>query len=363
MNFLRKLTRTVRGALLQRGPRLALLACLATVLVHGPAYSAVVYKLTDLGTLGGNSSYGTAINDNGTAVGRADIIGGSPFEAHAFRWTPGGGLDDISGGLGHSLALDVNNAENVVGQANLQAFRWTPDNGIVFIDPGNNGVASDLNEASEAVGCRFDTCTSGGGRTIRWNASDTPTLLFPLFGSQGVAINDSNQFVATIGGGGGYYSDGSTLTLLTSIIPTDLNNSRQIVGSVGSSPALLDFDSNTTTLLGKLAPSDTISRAFGINEVGTIVGVSQPTGAFIYDSENGLRSLTSMLAPEFAGWTVFDAQDINNKGQIVGQGRLNDVYHAIILTPVPEPTALALATVALASFAVTAGYRSERKCE
>src|SRR4029079_3671624 len=36
-----------------------------------------------------------------------------------------------------------------------------------------------------------------------------------------------------------------------------------------------------------------------------------------------------------SGWELLDGSDINDAGQITGQGLINDEYHAYLLTPVP----------------------------
>jgi hypothetical protein len=50
--------------------------------------------------------------------------------------------------------------------------------------------------------------------------------------------------------------------------------------------------------LGKLLPSDASSEAFGINSLGTIVGVSENAG-FLWDGVNGMQALTSLLDPKY----------------------------------------------------------------
>jgi hypothetical protein len=42
-----------------------------------------------------------------------------------------------------------------------------------------------------------------------------------------------------------------------------------------------------------------------------------------------------------AGWTLTEAWDINNAGQIVGYASFNGLNRAFLLTPVPEPTTVA----------------------
>jgi len=311
---------------------LILLCTPTAVLALGP------YIVTDLGTLGGTSSYGTAINDAGHAVGYSTLAGG---QTRAFIWTPGGGMQNLGAlGSGDSQALDINNNDNVVGVTSNQAFRWTSPGGMILLDSANNGKASGLNNSDAAIGERNLTSVD---RTIKWDGSNTLSSPFPLSNSRGAALNDLGQLVVQSGSAGAYNNGvNSTLTPLP-LIPTDLNNSRFITGSTGEIASVLDFDSNVFTSLGKLSPTDSFSNALGINAAGTIVGVSQGSGGFVADATyTSIISLTSLLDTGFAGWTILSADDVNSAGQIIGVGQFNGVTHAVILTPVPEPTSCLL---------------------
>ncbi len=332
-------------------------AFLSAAVLQTPALAAQFYTVTDLGTLGGASSFGAALNDNGHAVGYSLDANG---DTRAFYWTPGGGMQNLGiVGTGSSRALDINNNDHVVGQTGGKAFRWTSETGMVLIDSANNGSANGLNNSDVAIGSRNVAATQ---RTIRWSSTNTAANPFPLSNTAGAAINDLGQFVGTSAWGiSGYYSNGTTNTSLGAFLPTDLNGDREIVGSVGGVAALLDFDTNMTTLLGKLSPGDLSSNALGINESGTIVGVSGASGAFIADSTLSLTSLTSLLDTGFAGWSILTATDINNAGQIIGVGRFNGVDHAVILNLVPEPNAVVTAIFALATLLSFTGHNRLRR--
>lgn len=80
---------------------------------HAFLYSGGV--MTDLGTLGGNFSNGFAINSSGQIVGLSDFVGAPFAAAHAFLYS-GGVMTDL-GALGgiDSRAFGINDSSQVVG--------------------------------------------------------------------------------------------------------------------------------------------------------------------------------------------------------------------------------------------------------
>src|SRR5262249_16471180 len=65
--------------------------------VHAQKYHAFIYNpgsgLTDIGTLGGDTSYAIGINDSGTMVGYSYLA--DNVTRHAFTWTASGGMVDL----------------------------------------------------------------------------------------------------------------------------------------------------------------------------------------------------------------------------------------------------------------------------
>jgi len=80
--------------------------------------------MTDLGTLGGSSSYGTAINMSNHVAGYS-MLNSSYNATHAFLYN-GGTLVDLGSlspgvlGADYSVALGINNSDTVVGYSYLQ---------------------------------------------------------------------------------------------------------------------------------------------------------------------------------------------------------------------------------------------------
>jgi probable HAF family extracellular repeat protein len=111
----------------------------ATLFTHG--------QKIDLGTLGGQSSYASGINDSGTIVGASQIASGV---THAFVYMSGKMTDlgvlntDVKSSLfgnAYSAATGINNAGEIVGSSNSRAFLYENGkmldlNNLVSLPPG-----------------------------------------------------------------------------------------------------------------------------------------------------------------------------------------------------------------------------------
>jgi probable HAF family extracellular repeat protein len=306
------------------------------------------YLLTDLGTLGGITSTGAAINDSGYVVGTSTTSGGvtNAFEYNPVTQT----MTNLSTVTGQATLAPtgINNSNvisgNTVVAGTPTANRYDSVNGLFSLGAG---AARGINNGGVIIG----SITSGiQHRTEEWSATNVPSTLFPSLNTQGYAIDNSGHFAGRTGSGsgtGGYYSNGSNqFTFTTGIagfLPNKMSSNDIIAGLDESTVQAAMYNTATSTLtdLGFLLPTDTSSQAFGINDAGTIVGTSGSAG-FLWTSTGGMQSLTSLLSSQFSGWTITSAAAINNSGQILAQGEFNGANHAVILT-VPEPRALLLA--------------------
>ena len=120
--------------------------------------------ITDLGILGGSSSWATGINDAGQVVGYSTT---ASFDYHAFVWTASGGMRDL-GTLGGawSEATSINDAGHVTGYSytasvDYHAFMWTPGGSMRDLGTlgGADSLATGINDAGQVVG--YST-TAGG---------------------------------------------------------------------------------------------------------------------------------------------------------------------------------------------------------
>ncbi len=114
----------------------------------GNPNNSIAYRWTqalgfqDLGTLGGDSSWGYAISDDGQVVTGYSWTGSNPVDL-AFRWTPGTGMVGlpIAGGLTNHFGWAMNGAGTaIVGTGYTNAgeviFRWTQAGGTENLGPG-----------------------------------------------------------------------------------------------------------------------------------------------------------------------------------------------------------------------------------
>lgn len=318
---------------------LSALACL----IFSTSAWAVDYIITDLGTLGGTTSYARGINNNGQVVG---AVGTADGLEHAFLYSNGSMIDLGTLGGTYSYAFSINNNGQVVGSARTdedQDHAFLYGNGSM-IDLGTLGgmysYARDINNNGQVVG--YDILGEYGEMRAFLYSNGSMIDLFPGSGGGAVGINNNGQVLGSAYGSTVIYSNGN-LDYLDFGGPGDafgINDNGKVVGSHESPPggwawhAFL-YSNGSTIDLGTLGGMN--STAFSINNNDQVVGwsytaVDPDRHAFLF-SNGSMMDLNSLI-PANSGWTLFEvAYDINDRGQIVGFGFFNGVYHAFLLTP------------------------------
>jgi probable HAF family extracellular repeat protein len=304
-------------------------------LTGNPEFQAVLFKngsVIALGTLGGNESGASGVNDRGQVVGCAannvpDPFGfcvGVPQQSRAFIWQ-GEGMRDL-GTLGGPDAL----AELV--NENGQVAGWSLTNSIVNPATGiptqhpflwENGRMKDLGTiGGTAVYLINDLNERGqivGGMNVAGDQSFHPFLW------DGTSLRDLGTF-------GGDFGSADWIS-----------ETGQVVGwaCTAGCQALHGFlwSRGVMTDLGVFA-GDPCSVAYVTNSAGQIVGTSDDcsgNNAHALLWENGSMADLNTLIPAGSGVQLTVGLGINEQGQIAAQGLLpNGDIHAFLLTPCDE---------------------------
>ena len=343
---------------------------LTVLLVAATAAGASTRRaaMRDLGTLGGVGSHASAINNAGWVVGSAGVVSSDPehvpSHARAFRWTPRGGMKDLSPYGTNVYAPSWANAINARGQVTgsfsvdpvgriEDAFRWSASSGMLTIGgPGSGhgtywayeGTAiNDLGEVAGTVGG-----SGGPPEAFRWTESGGVQELFDLHSaiSEATGINDLGQIVGSAGSIGSAGTHGFRWTPTggaedlgtfggTTSRAVAINERGQVTGSAdttaGASHAFLWTQRRGMQDLGTLGGTN--SSAVAINARGQITGnaesVSGESHAFLWTPHRGLRDLGTLGGPDST------ATAINARGEVTGYSELRggEVVHAFRWTP------------------------------
>jgi probable HAF family extracellular repeat protein len=328
-------------------------AVLLSVLIF-PANRSLgqTYSLTDLGDPIGTNSYAQGINNQGQVVGYWDATNG----AHAFLYQAGGVFDLGLLGLGatnNNYALSINNAGQVVGfsETTNGARAFLYQNGAVTNLGSLGGAGSyafGINQKGQIVGY---VDTPEGARAILYNEGNTidmgtlggtNSFAFGINNSLQVAgtslladnttshaflwqkevINDLNQI--QVDSDGWELSDAHGINDYGNIVGWGLVNHQQ--------HAFLFFNDGTVTDLGVLT-GGTNSYALGLNNSNQVVGASSTrTENHAVVWQGGIiNDLNDFI--NISGWELREACGINDLGQIVGWGTVNEQRRAFLLTP------------------------------
>jgi probable HAF family extracellular repeat protein len=301
----------------------------------------------DLGTLGGNASVGSGVNNLGQVAGAAlnrvsDPWAGAfydysylPFagstQTHAFLWQFGAIRDLGTLGGPDSQASSVNEGGQVAGYSftNATANETT---GIPTIGPflwakgsmrdlgtlgGTIGLATGLNNLGQVIG-QSDLAGDATFHPFLWNGH-TMLDLKTLGGANGEAIwiNDAGQVAGW----------------------ADLNVSPE------AHDAFLWENGNMKDL--GTVDGDPCSTAYGLNSLGQVVGNSGDGSgypgcgpklhAFLWENGGPAVDLDALFAPLPSGLELHGACCINDQGEILGFGLLpNGDTHSVLLIPCDE---------------------------
>jgi len=321
-----------------------------------PQLRAVLWNqdrsIVDLGTLGGNSSMGLAANSRSQVVGVAlNAIEENPdfaqvmmfflpaaTQARAFRWQNGFMQDLGTLGGNDAAAWGVNQSGQIVG---FSFTNTTPNEttGIPTLHPflWTNGTMQDLGSLGGTLSISGSLDHFGSTRAV--NESGEVAGTSTLAGDEvWHAFMWSNGTMIDLGTLGGSTSDALAI-----------NNKSQVVGRADFSPDspyhhAVVWCNGSIQDLGIVDPCKN-STATSVNSANQIVGglgvctddPSDPTYFSGFYTEKGktMVDLNTLITPA-SEIHLTDAWTINNRGEILANGKLPDGSERVaLLVPVP----------------------------
>jgi probable HAF family extracellular repeat protein len=315
---------------------------------------AVEYSVTDLGVLGGSRSDPYAINSHGAVVGRATVDDswcGDHSNEHAFIHS-GGKMIDLGAGNA-SCAYGINDAGDVVGaSAGGGAFLYSNGN-TEFLNLGAFSSANAINNHGQIAGQLVDptthkllACLYDHGTVTTFNPDSGES--FPL------GINDAGQVLVRTDeieptwvqfpARSYIYQNGIKTDLGTLggkiTAASAINSQGDVVGVSTDNNEVRHFFIYKNGAMAQLDLSSDVINILGINSCDQMVGRLFSGSSFLYS--NGILADLNSLIPQDCGISVGYAFAINDAGQIATSGTINGECHALLLTPVPEPSAIVL---------------------
>jgi probable HAF family extracellular repeat protein len=349
---------------------------MAFFLAAAACVTAQTYTITDLGTLKGDSeSSGFWINNSGDVVGCSDTQSSLGYPCtglepgqHAFLWSANGGMKDLGtlSGATISGAIGINDSGIVVGYSNMKgqpattfaAVQWSAAGAIAklgTLSAGLSSAAFEINSSGEISGDSF--LSNGNVNATSWtnkkikNLGSLPNAIF----TAGLDINDNGDIVGesvfTYGPpftSHGFHWNGTTMTDLGTLpggatsIANAVNSLGVVVGQSDGGNTRGFWHAVKWNIYGKIEDlgvlkGGTYSMAFAINDSKVVVGYgnisTNAPHAFVWTANSGMKDLNDLI-PSGSGWTLINANAINNVGQITGYGSKNGFNHAFVLTPV-----------------------------
>jgi probable HAF family extracellular repeat protein len=312
-------------------------------LVNAQKYHAFIWNtgsgMTDLGTLGGDSSYALGINDSGEVVGYSYLA--DNVTRHAFTWTASGGMVDLGTlpGGAWSEGQKINASGQIAGEAldsngkQVPVF-WSASTGFVSLgenvgDSRNYGYS--INDAGYITGQMY---TGEVLNAILWRPGATEVRFLPPLPNGlhmvGYDINNLNHITGygskasprweaflwsyTRGTVGIGFVPGANTTLAHGINDNDEVTG---IGYIGSSTSAF-YWSRSTGVLVMQTLGGAIGAGLDINLAGAIVGwsstASQDTHAALWNNYTNVPQDLGTLP----GGTISYAYGINSSGQVVG---------------------------------------------
>jgi probable HAF family extracellular repeat protein len=337
---------------------------LLLAIAYQSALAQAMYRMTDLGALGGVESYGFSLNASGQATGFVTMADGS---YRGFIWknngTPMQDLGTLGGAYtqgfainskGQVTGLSFNGLSDPNGIDVYHAFIWKND-GTPMQDLGtlggtdSQGVA--INDSGQVTG--IARAANNNECAFVWKNDGTTMQNIGPFGgappvcqgSEGLAINAFGQITGEAYAGSEsdaflWKNNGTPLNLLGTLGGSvsrgyAINDSGQVTGysfTAGDAARHAFLWRNDGTKMVDLGSLGGETYAFAINRSGQVAGFSYlhrvyDPRAFVWKNDGTLMMNLGTL-----GGNGSFAEAINNSGQITGNSLIkgNSVSHAFL---------------------------------
>jgi probable HAF family extracellular repeat protein len=201
-------------------------------------------------------------------------------------------------------------------------------------DLGPNTLAAGINNLGHVVGWKKGG--DGVAHAFLWDGVLRDLGTFQGLAASATAINDAGQILASATMPDGterllVYSQGAVTDLAVLGVAHGINNAGQVVG-VGYTGQGLPWSYGFVWQNGNLSrlsvPAGMETDARGINDDGVVVGYVIP--ATLDGQMAAFRHDGVMHLLESAGVYSGVARAINNRGQIVGDGAIGGMHHAVM---------------------------------
>jgi probable HAF family extracellular repeat protein len=317
------------------------------------ATATFAYRVTKLENNNASASMAYDINDLSQVVGSVSI-----GRQQSILWNSNGTVKAVwsNSGPGLDSAVSINNWGQVAcvsGPGSHVSGRcpYIWKNGIKT-NIGKCGGSADvyaINDAVQVVGSDIASpFVWKDGVTTPLSVLDSNS---GYSDSQALGINNKGQIVGysptsttvhAVLWNNGSIKDLGTLPGGNSSKALGINRQGQVVGWSDDRNAMkraVLWENDAIKDLRLLDGNATIATS--INNLGTVVGYSftilagssieKPQYAFVW--KNGMMRNLNRLLPANSGWELNTARAINNRGQIVGEGKYNGQQSAYLLTP------------------------------
>ncbi|MBL7978896.1 MAG: tandem-95 repeat protein [Bacteroidetes Order II. Incertae sedis bacterium] len=341
---------------------------------------AITYRLTEVQSLG-NAARAWGINDAGEIIGvTKNAIG----QDRAFFWNSKG-MTLLGNSVGQALGLSetgiVTGFMRAPGGTD-EAFLWRASDPLAPIQflghlGGGFSIGNAVSNDGKVVGASFDNnnhmqaFTFAGKMENIHNFGEKPQ-------SEAFDINLAGVVAGLVyDGAGAAQAFRNTTVFAGDSRAYRINNLNVMVGSsqAGDNVRAIRWDDNAVVPLPSL--SGNFSEAYGINDMGWIVGAGTLSGSLL-DKTHADRLLPDIhphqvafsgrmekfyttaalstravlwlddqtfdlnsLIPANSGWVLKEARDVNRNGAIVGYGLLNGQTRAFVLNPVTNSAPIA----------------------